>query len=90
MYIFIYIYVYSYLYIYVFIYIWIFLGLKVHVDEYSDGSQIDDVMQLMLAALNHAPQNREVKVVLGKPICISVYLRIFMCIYECVYGCKNR
>mmetsp|Transcript_10055 Transcript_10055/g.9763 ORF Transcript_10055/g.9763 Transcript_10055/m.9763 type:complete len:581 (+) Transcript_10055:87-1829(+) len=43
----------------------LFQGLKVHVDEYSDGSQIDDVMQLMLAALIHAPMNREVKVMLG-------------------------
>jgi hypothetical protein len=64
-----------YIYIYIYIY-WFISGLKVHVDEYSDGSQIDDVMQLMLAALNHAPQNREVKVVLGK----FMYEYIYICI----------
>jgi peroxin-5 len=52
----------------------LFQGLKVHVDEYSDGSQIDDVMQLMLAALNHAPQNRDVKVVLGKFVYMYIQL----------------
>lgn len=43
----------------------LFQGLKVEEDEYSDGTQIDEVMQLMLAVEAYSPDNEEVQVVLG-------------------------
>ena len=42
-----------------------FSGLEVPQDEYSDGSLMDEVMQLMLAVANYAPGDINVQVVLG-------------------------
>jgi peroxin-5 len=42
-----------------------FHGLEIHVDEYSDGSLMDEVMQLMLQARAHDPSDSDVQVVLG-------------------------
>lgn len=42
-----------------------FQGLKVEVDEYSDGTLMDEVMQLMNAASAWAPNDPEVQSVLG-------------------------
>lgn len=42
-----------------------FVGLEVTDDEYSDGTLMDEVMQLVLAAHSHAPEDSEVKVLLG-------------------------
>ena len=52
-----------------------FQGLNVEPDAYSDGSLMDEVMQLMLAASAHAPADVDVQVV-----CICD------CVYICVYG----
>ncbi|RQM11590.1 hypothetical protein DD237_008429 [Peronospora effusa] len=42
-----------------------FHGLEIQVDEYSDGSLMDEVMQLMLQARAHDPSDSDVQVVLG-------------------------
>uniref|UniRef100_M4BV36 Uncharacterized protein n=1 Tax=Hyaloperonospora arabidopsidis (strain Emoy2) TaxID=559515 RepID=M4BV36_HYAAE len=42
-----------------------FHGLEIQVDEYSDGSLMDEVMQLMLQARAHDPADSDVQVVLG-------------------------
>lgn len=42
-----------------------FVGLDVTDDEYSDGTLMDEVMQLVLAAHSHAPDDIEVKILLG-------------------------
>lgn len=42
-----------------------FHGLEIQVDEYSDGSLMDEVMQLMLQAQQFDPQDTDVHVVLG-------------------------
>ncbi|CAI5717823.1 unnamed protein product [Peronospora destructor] len=42
-----------------------FHGLEIQVDEYSDGSLMDEVMQLMLQARAHDPGDSDVQVVLG-------------------------
>ncbi|GLD98736.1 hypothetical protein PINS_up007454 [Pythium insidiosum] len=42
-----------------------FHGLEIHLDEYSDGSLMDEVMQLMLQARAHDPSDSDVQVVLG-------------------------
>jgi peroxin-5 len=42
-----------------------FHGFEIKVDEYSDGSLMDEVMQLMLQARSHDPQDIDVQVVLG-------------------------
>ncbi|OWZ19447.1 Peroxisomal targeting signal 1 receptor [Phytophthora megakarya] len=42
-----------------------FHGLEIMVDEYSDGSLMDEVMQLMLQARAHDPSDSDVQVVLG-------------------------
>lgn len=42
-----------------------FHGLEIRVDEYSDGSLMDEVMQLMLQARAHDPSDSDVQVVLG-------------------------
>ena len=42
-----------------------FHGLQVEVDEYSDGSLMDEVTQLMLQALTWSPNDTDVLVVLG-------------------------
>jgi peroxin-5 len=42
-----------------------FCGLTPAKDEYSDDTLMDEVMQLILAAHNHAPQDVDVKVLLG-------------------------
>jgi peroxin-5 len=42
-----------------------FEGLKVEVDEYSDGTLMDEVIQLIMAAAAHAPDDADAQVVLG-------------------------
>ncbi|KAF1315982.1 Peroxisomal targeting signal 1 receptor, partial [Globisporangium splendens] len=42
-----------------------FHGLEIQLDEYSDGSLMDEVMQLMLQARAHDPSDSDVQVVLG-------------------------
>jgi len=42
-----------------------FQGLKVTLDEYSDGTLMDEVMQLMSSASAWAPNDKEVQTVLG-------------------------
>ncbi|TMW66497.1 hypothetical protein Poli38472_004262 [Pythium oligandrum] len=42
-----------------------FHGLEIQLDEYSDGSLMDEVMQLMLQARAHDPADSDVQVVLG-------------------------
>ncbi|DBA04671.1 TPA: hypothetical protein N0F65_012254 [Lagenidium giganteum] len=42
-----------------------FHGLEIQLDEYSDGSLMDEVMQLMLQAQRHDAQDTDVQVVLG-------------------------
>ncbi|CEG40627.1 TPR repeat-containing protein [Plasmopara halstedii] len=42
-----------------------FHGLKIQVDDYSDGSLMDEVMQLMLQARAHDHSDSDVQVVLG-------------------------
>lgn len=42
-----------------------FHGLEIQVDEYSDGSLMDEVMQLMLQARAHDQNDSDVQVVLG-------------------------
>jgi len=42
-----------------------FVGLEVQKDEYSDGSMMDEVMQLMLKAAEWAPKDPSVQEVLG-------------------------
>ncbi|KAE8909383.1 hypothetical protein PF005_g18566 [Phytophthora fragariae] len=42
-----------------------FHGLEIQVDEYSDGSLMDEVMQLMLQARAHDQSDSDVQVVLG-------------------------
>nr|CCA20458.1 peroxisomal targeting signal 1 receptor putative [Albugo laibachii Nc14] len=42
-----------------------FHGLEIRNDEYSDGSLMDEVMQFMLHAQAHDPEDTDVKVVLG-------------------------
>lgn len=42
-----------------------FHGLEIQLDEYSDGSMMDEVMQLMLQACAHDPADTDVQVVLG-------------------------
>ncbi|KAI9922560.1 hypothetical protein PsorP6_000097 [Peronosclerospora sorghi] len=42
-----------------------FHRLEIQVDEYSDGSLMDEVMQLMLQARAHDPNDSDVQVVLG-------------------------
>ena len=42
-----------------------FEGLKVEADEYSDGSLIDEAVQLMLAVSAYDPTNCDVQIVLG-------------------------
>ncbi|KAJ0408740.1 hypothetical protein P43SY_001964 [Pythium insidiosum] len=42
-----------------------FHGFEIHLDEYSDGSLMDEVMQLMLQARAHDPTDSDVQVVLG-------------------------
>ncbi|TDH73289.1 hypothetical protein CCR75_008971 [Bremia lactucae] len=42
-----------------------FHGLKIQTDEYSDGSLMDEVMQLMLQARAHDQNDSDVQVVLG-------------------------
>ena len=42
-----------------------FSGFEAKADAYSDGSLMDEVTQLMLAAAEHSPQASEVQVVLG-------------------------
>ena len=42
-----------------------FQGVQVVADEYSDGSLMDEVVQLMLAVAQQAPANADVQVVLG-------------------------
>jgi peroxin-5 len=42
-----------------------FHGLEIKLDEYSDGSLMDEVMQLMLQARAHDPHDSDVQVVLG-------------------------
>ena len=42
-----------------------FVGLEVQRDEYSDGSMMDEVMQLMLKAAEWAPKDPQVQEVLG-------------------------
>ena len=42
-----------------------FCGLTPAQDEYSDGTLMDEVMQLILAAHSHAPMDVDVKVLLG-------------------------
>jgi peroxin-5 len=42
-----------------------FQGLKIEADEYSDGSLMDEVMQLMLAVSQWAPDDVDVLVVIG-------------------------
>ena len=42
-----------------------FCGLSVPADEYSDGTLMDEVMQLILAAHEHAPNDVDVKILLG-------------------------
>ena len=42
-----------------------FHGLEIRVDEYSDGTLMDEVMQLMLQAENFDPTDSDVQVVLG-------------------------
>lgn len=42
-----------------------FHGLEIHLDEYSDGSLMDEVMQLMLQARAHDANDSDVQVVLG-------------------------
>ncbi|CAH0476760.1 unnamed protein product [Peronospora belbahrii] len=42
-----------------------FHGLEIQMDEYSDGSLMDEVMQLMLQARAHDPSDSNVQVVLG-------------------------
>ncbi|TYZ64696.1 hypothetical protein PybrP1_011049 [[Pythium] brassicae (nom. inval.)] len=42
-----------------------FHGLEIQLDEYSDGSLMDEVMQLMLQARAHDPNDSDVHVVLG-------------------------
>ena len=42
-----------------------FHGLTPQVDEYSDGTLMDEVMQLMLAAQAYDPSDADVKVLLG-------------------------
>mmetsp|Transcript_40472 Transcript_40472/g.41289 ORF Transcript_40472/g.41289 Transcript_40472/m.41289 type:complete len:589 (+) Transcript_40472:188-1954(+) len=42
-----------------------FHGIQIQVDEYSDGSLMDEVTQLMLTALSWAPEDPDVLVLLG-------------------------
>lgn len=42
-----------------------FHGLNVEPDMYSDGTLMDEVMQLVLAASKHAPEDVDVKVLMG-------------------------
>jgi peroxin-5 len=42
-----------------------FLGLEVPQDEYSDGTLMDEVIQLMLAVARHSPNDLDVQVLLG-------------------------
>lgn len=42
-----------------------FVGLEVTSDEYSDGTLMDEVMQLMLSVATHSPHDAEVQVLLG-------------------------
>jgi peroxin-5 len=42
-----------------------FSGFEAKADAYSDGSLMDEVTQLMLAAADHSPQSADVHVVLG-------------------------
>lgn len=42
-----------------------FLGLEVTHDEYSDGTLMDEVMQLILSVAAHSPNDAEVQVLLG-------------------------
>lgn len=42
-----------------------FHGLNVQPDMYSDGTLMDEVMQLVLAAHTHAPEDTDVKVLMG-------------------------
>ena len=42
-----------------------FQGLEIHLDPYSDGSLMDEVMQLMLQARAHDASDSDVQVVLG-------------------------
>jgi len=42
-----------------------FQGFDVTVDEYTDGTVLDEVMQLMLKVAEYAPEEVDVRVVLG-------------------------
>jgi peroxin-5 len=42
-----------------------FMGLEVPQDEYSDGTLMDEVIQLMLAVARHSPNDLDVQVLLG-------------------------
>jgi len=54
-----------------------FVGLEVKKDLYSDGSLLDEVMNLMLQVEEHSPTNPDVQQVLG-----VLYVLLFeLCVF---------
>jgi peroxin-5 len=49
-----------------------FVGLEVPQDEYSDGTLMDEVIQLMLAVAKHSPDDLDVQILLGVLFNISL------------------